>query len=64
MKELEQKIQSIYKASGLSHREVVQSLALITASGIAAMGEKGIKVSSDEIEILITIKIKDNKNAQ
>ena len=62
MPKLESKVLELYKNKGFTHRESVRDLALICANGIAATGEKGFSVSSDSIEVLITIKIKVDKN--
>ena len=61
MPKLETKVLELYKNKGFTHQETVRDLALICANGIAATGERGIKVSSDSIELLMTIKRKNNE---
>ena len=64
MKDLEEQMANAFPDKDFTLSEAVQHLAIMCATGIAAMGKshKGILINSDEFEVLITIKAKDENN--
>lgn len=64
MKDFESKINCATKKSNLSRKDILYSLLMLCASKIHELGQKGFKADSDKFEILVTIKVKDDENAQ
>lgn len=60
---IEEKVKQLYKDEGYTIRETVQSLGILCASGIVLMGKshKGFLIKSDGLEILITVRRKNNE---
>lgn len=61
---METQIESITSNSRLTEQEIVKSLLLFTANKISKLGKKGFVTESDKFEVLVTIKVKGDENAQ